>query len=106
MRQFVLSFEAEEDILRIFEYGLANFGLNQAEKYYDMLFECFKKIGSNPFLFPAANEIKKEYQATLSNLAEATGKTVEELDKEISEQIENCKNIEDIMIKSSEIFDE
>ena len=52
MYKYFLSFEAEEDIVRIFEFGLGQFGLQQANKYYDMLFECFVKIASNPFMFP------------------------------------------------------
>jgi toxin ParE1/3/4 len=52
MYKYKLSNEAEEDIVRIFEYGLNRFGLQQANTYYDMLFECFSKIASNPFLFP------------------------------------------------------
>lgn len=52
MYKYKLSFEAEEDVIRIFEYGLGRFGLMQANIYYDMLFECFNKIAFNPFLFP------------------------------------------------------
>lgn len=52
MYKYKLSFEAEEDVIRIFEYGLGRFGLMQANIYYDMLFECFNKIALNPFLFP------------------------------------------------------
>jgi len=33
MYKYKLSFEAEEDILRIFEYGLGKFGLKKANKY-------------------------------------------------------------------------
>ncbi|WP_269240333.1 type II toxin-antitoxin system RelE/ParE family toxin [Flavobacterium limnophilum] len=53
-----LSFEAEEDIVRIFEYGLWRFGLQQANKYYDMLFDCFNKIASNPFMFPVVTKYR------------------------------------------------
>ena len=52
MYKYHLSFEAEEDIVRIFEFGLGQFGLYQANKYYDLLFECFNKIATNPFMFP------------------------------------------------------
>lgn len=52
MYKYHLTIDAEEDIVRIFEYGLGRFGLQQANKYYDMLFECFNKIAANPFLFP------------------------------------------------------
>jgi toxin ParE1/3/4 len=52
MYKYHLSLEAEEDIIRIFEFGFSRFGLQQANKYYDMLFECFNKIASNPYMFP------------------------------------------------------
>lgn len=52
MYKYKISLEAEEDILRIFEYGLTRFGIVQATKYYEMLFECFSKMATNPFLFP------------------------------------------------------
>jgi len=58
MYKYKLSLEAEEDIVRIFEYGLRRFGMLQATKYYDMMFECFNKIASNPFLFPVVLSYK------------------------------------------------
>ena len=58
MYKYHLSYEAEEDIVRIFEYGLGRFGLQQANKYYDMLFDCFNKIASNPFMFPVVTKYK------------------------------------------------
>jgi len=51
-------------------------------------------------------EIKKEYYETLKRISDASGKTIDDLDAEISEHIKNSKNIEDIMIRASEIFDE
>ncbi len=62
MYKYILSFEAEEDIIRIFEFGLGRFGLNQANKYYDMLFECFNKIASNPYMFPETIKNKTSYR--------------------------------------------
>lgn len=59
MYHYKLSLEAEDDIIRIFEYGLRQFGVLQAVKYYDMLFECFNKIASNPFMFPVNTNYKK-----------------------------------------------
>lgn len=58
MNSYRLSIEAEEDIKRIFLYGVERFGIQQATKYYDMLFECFHKIASNPFLFPVVLNYK------------------------------------------------
>ena len=59
MYHYKLSIEAEDDIIRIFEYSLRQFGVLQAVKYYDMLFECFNKIASNPFMFPVNTNYKK-----------------------------------------------
>lgn len=47
---------------RIFEYGLGRFGLLQANKYYNMLFDCFSKIASNPYLFPEAFRFRQGYR--------------------------------------------
>jgi uncharacterized protein YfbU (UPF0304 family) len=52
------------------------------------------------------DEIKKEYYKILEILARSNGKTIEELDKEISGALEECKNVNDIMSRASEIFDE
>ncbi len=49
-------------INRIFEYGLRQFGVLQAVKYYEMLFDCFTKITSNPFLFPEAIRYREGYR--------------------------------------------
>lgn len=58
MYKYHLSFEAEEDIVRIFEYGLGRFGLLQANKYYDMLFECFNKLHQNRLCFQRLQNIR------------------------------------------------
>jgi toxin ParE1/3/4 len=59
MYSYKISIEAEKDIIRIYEYGFAKFGIIQADKYYDMLFECFNKIAFNPFYFQLLNTLKK-----------------------------------------------
>lgn len=62
MYSYKLNIQIEEDLTRIFEYGIGRFGLVQAQKYYDVLFDCFSKIASNPFLFPEAIRYKKGYR--------------------------------------------
>jgi toxin ParE1/3/4 len=42
MSKYILTLEAEEDIVRIYKYGFIKFGSAQADKYYEMLFESFK----------------------------------------------------------------
>jgi len=62
MYRYKLSIEAEEDIVRIFNYGFHRFGVKQADKYYNELFECFEKIASNPFMFPKTERLPKGYR--------------------------------------------
>ena len=52
MYSYKLSIEAEGDIIRIFEYGMGRFGVLQAAKYYEMMYDCFNKITLNLFMFP------------------------------------------------------
>lgn len=53
---------AEEDMIRIFHYGVQQFGLKQAEKYYDKLFEYFEAIAKSPYAFEAVDYIKPGYR--------------------------------------------
>ncbi|MEO3416202.1 type II toxin-antitoxin system RelE/ParE family toxin [Roseovarius sp. CAU 1744] len=43
-----LSQEAEEDITSIAAIGIAEFGLDQARRYHDGLFELFGLLATNP----------------------------------------------------------
>ena len=52
------------------------------------------------------DEVRRIYYETLNVLATETDKTIEELDKEISKAVADCKNVEDIMIRASEILNE
>jgi toxin ParE1/3/4 len=47
-----LTREAKEDLWRIYEFGIYRFGELQADKYLIMLYDCFDKIASNPYMFP------------------------------------------------------
>ena len=58
MYNYKLSVEAEGDIIRIFEYGLGQFGVLQTTKYFEMLHECFNKIANNPFMFPISSKYR------------------------------------------------
>lgn len=59
MYKYNLSLEAKADILRIFEFELSRFGLQRVIIYYDLFFECFAKIASNPFMFLVVKNSKK-----------------------------------------------
>jgi toxin ParE1/3/4 len=61
MYSYYLSSEAKEDLRRIYYYGVGKFGVNQADNYFNMFYDCFDRIEGNPFLFPSADHIKKGY---------------------------------------------
>jgi toxin ParE1/3/4 len=48
VRRYRLSRKAEEDIIAIFMYGVAQFGTQQAERYHDLLERTFEFLVENP----------------------------------------------------------
>lgn len=54
--RFILNLNAEDDLDRIHEYGVGQFGINQADKYYDKFFDYFERIVSNPYMFPISKQ--------------------------------------------------
>lgn len=59
---FSLTRQAEEDLIRIYLYGLDNFGELQAEKYFASLENAFERIAKNPEMYPSAKEIRPGYR--------------------------------------------
>ena len=62
MANYKLSNLAKEDLIRIHQYGVKKFGLTQADKYFDSLFEYFEIIAKQPFSFESVDFIKKGYR--------------------------------------------
>lgn len=62
MYSYYLSSEAKEDLRRIYYYGVGQFGINQADRYFNLIQDCFDRIEKDPFLFPSAEHIKKGYR--------------------------------------------
>lgn len=62
MAKYRLSNEARKDLIRIHHYGVLKFGMVQADKYFEKLFEYFETIANNPFSFESADHIKKGYR--------------------------------------------
>jgi toxin ParE1/3/4 len=62
MYSYFISSEAKEDLKRIYYYGVTKFGMDQADHYFNMFYDCFSKIEQNPFLFPSADHIRKGYR--------------------------------------------
>lgn len=62
MVKYRLSNAAKEDLIRIHHYGVENFGVTQADKYFDSFFKYFELIAQRPFSFESVDHIKKAYR--------------------------------------------
>lgn len=62
MASYRLSNTAKEDLIRIHQYGVKNFGEKLADQYFDAFFEHFNKIARNPYAFEAVDDIKLGYR--------------------------------------------
>ncbi len=57
MARYQLSSDAEDDLKRIYDYGLKTFGEKQADLYLDQLLDCFDTIADSPFSFVLVDNI-------------------------------------------------
>ncbi|KPQ19715.1 MAG: toxin-antitoxin system COG3668 family toxin component [Algoriphagus marincola HL-49] len=62
MADYKLSQEAKNDLIRIYLFGVEQFGMSQADKYYNNLFNCFEMIAQRPFSFESMEHIKSGYR--------------------------------------------
>ena len=62
MIEYRLSNQTKEDLIRIHHYGVDRFGITQADKYFDSLFNHFDIITQRPFSFESVDYIKKGYR--------------------------------------------
>ena len=62
MAEYRLSNAAKEDLIRIHHFGVAKFGIIQADKYFDTFFDYFEIIAQRPFLFESVGYIKEGYR--------------------------------------------
>ncbi len=57
-----MSNTAKEDLIRIHQFGTKQFGIKQADKYFEAFFDYFDIISNNPFSFESVNHIRKGYR--------------------------------------------
>jgi len=62
MSSYKLSNVAKEDLIRIHQYGIKQFGIKQADKYFDSFFVHFELIAKNPHSFESVDFIKPGYR--------------------------------------------
>jgi len=62
MVKYRLSNDAKDDLIRIRQYGVKKFGEQQADKYFETLFEYFDIIAKRPYSFESVEYIKHGYR--------------------------------------------
>ena len=65
MASYRLSLAAEDDLARLYHRGITEFGLAQADRYFDGLIERFDRIAGDPSLYAAADHIRLGYRRSV-----------------------------------------
>ena len=65
MASYQLSRKALADLDRLYETGILQFGLREADRYYDGLLERFQKIADAPLRYPSIDHIKQGYRRSV-----------------------------------------
>ena len=59
--KYQLTDEAARDVEGILEYSVINFGVGQAQHYFDALKECLELLADNPKIGLSAEDILPDY---------------------------------------------
>lgn len=62
MANYRLSEAAKDDLIRIHQYGVRNFGEAQADRYFHAFFEQFDAIAASPYLYQSVDYIRQGYK--------------------------------------------
>lgn len=65
MATYKLTYEASVDLENIYDYGIDQFGLDQADTYLDQIEERLEQISEHPMMYPAANYIRQGYRRSV-----------------------------------------
>lgn len=60
-----LSPNAEADLERIWHYGLEQWGIDAADRYYAAFFKHFEQLAAQPLLYPVADDIREGYRRSV-----------------------------------------
>jgi len=65
MGTYKLTGDAKDDLIRIYQRGLREFGEVQADAYFNALFERFELIADRPLAYPAVEDIRVGYRRSV-----------------------------------------
>ncbi|SCY10018.1 toxin ParE1/3/4 [Nonlabens sp. Hel1_33_55] len=60
--KYKISTQAQNDLTRIYLYGVKKFGYKQAQLYSKKLIECINSISNNPTAYVAVDHVKPNYR--------------------------------------------
>lgn len=60
-----LSAAADDDLDKIYEYGILQWGERQADRYFDQLVAHLDQLANNPFLYAAIDDIRPGYRRSV-----------------------------------------
>ena len=61
MASYKLNDAAKDDIKRIYQRGVTEFGEAQADIYYAALFDRFDSVAARPYLYPAVDHKRLKF---------------------------------------------
>lgn len=65
MGKYRLSANAEEDLIRIHQWGVRTHGEAKADVYYFAFFDHFDELAGQPLLYPAVDDIREDYRRSI-----------------------------------------
>lgn len=68
MPNYKLSIQANEDLIRIYQFVIVKLGQAQADNYLDALFNHFEIIAQRPLAFEAIDHIRPGYRRSVCGI--------------------------------------
>lgn len=65
MGNYKLTPDAEEDLFRIYQWGVHKYGEATADKYYSAFFDHFETLAEQPYLYQAVEHVRKDYRQSV-----------------------------------------
>ena len=65
MGSYKLSEDAKDDLIRIHQHGIREYGEIQADKYYAAFFDRFEELAEQPYLYQTVDHIREGYRRSV-----------------------------------------
>ena len=65
MGTYKLTRDAKDDLIRVYQRGLREFGEARTDAYFNALFERFELLADQPLAYPAVEDIRVGYRRSV-----------------------------------------